>query len=341
MGMMPLLSSRLKIIGAVALLLNITIFLHYFSYDSSWSRTWLSIADYSAGNRTLGFESILVVAPNEFPVELQWRKEGLLKAASYTKLDLQIPVQPNWTDEDTGKLMAKNKELKRGYALSWLGHLNALRVAASKTSSLIVEDDVDWDVSILSQTPPIADGIRKLSGYEPVANETESQSPPYGLRWDLLWLGHCGDSIVFNPEPVSFLDPTVPPFFASWEKTLSPDPQHKRFIHWSAGPICTYAYAVTGKAAQSLIERENEHGTQPYDIWLHILCKNRSLVCITVNPELFHHHEAAGVKHTLNNGITEGENEKEFTDNIWHSARCNSASNGEELVVCMGEDPRP
>lgn len=295
---------------------------------------------------SLQFETILVVAPNEAPEQLHWRRDGLLQAASYTGLNLEIPHQPHWTDADTGKLMAKNKEMGKGYALSWLGHLNALRVAATRHTSLILEDDVDWDIGIRTQMPVIAEAVRNLTGATtptPTPQEEEiSTDPPFGTKWDILWLGHCGDTVVFNPGPIILIDPTVPPYINSWERTVAPDPQHKRYIHWSAGPVCTYAYAVTGQTAKKLLGRQEDHGRQAFDIWLHILCKGGKLRCVTVNPELFHHHEAAGVKDTLNSGAhpEEGLNEREFTDNIWHSARCNSLSSGDSIVTCMGKEPK-
>ncbi|KAF2874583.1 hypothetical protein BDV95DRAFT_336247 [Massariosphaeria phaeospora] len=327
---------------AVAVLLFIIFFLtRNIVHIEYWPLT-LKPFEYGSGNATLGFQEILVVAPREAPEQLHWRKDGLLRAAAYTGLRVEIPRQPIWTDVDTEILMAKNKEMKKGYALSWLGHLNALKVAATRNTSLILEDDADWDIEIREQMPAIAEAIRNLTGYPSEVQVAESmvQDPPYGTGWDVLWLGHCGDSIVFDPPPIVLIDPTVPPYINSWEKVVAPDPQQKRYIHWSAGPICTYAYAITGHAARNILERD-DHGTQAYDIWLHIMCKGRELRCVTVNPELFHHHEAAGVKETLNSGLASGEsNEKEFTDNIWHSARCNSASDGDQLVTCMGKEPK-
>ncbi|OCK76878.1 glycosyltransferase family 25 protein [Lepidopterella palustris CBS 459.81] len=298
--------------------------------------------DLSAGNSTLGFESILVVSPKIIPPGLRWRKDGLLKAAAYTGIDMEVPQQPAWTTKDTWQLMSKNPDLKKGYALSILGHLNALKIAATRTTSLIVEDDVDWDVGLRSQMPRIAEAVRNLTGYSAPLHDNGSTAqayPPYGMEWDVLWLGHCGESIVFDPTPVTLDDPTVPPYYNSWEKIISPDPHHTRYIHQSAGPICTYAYVVTKATALKILNREDA-GTNAYDIWLHIMCKGRELRCISVNPELFHHHELAGEKITLINGHMGESVENEMTDNIWHSARCNSVSKSDKLVTCMGPEPK-
>ncbi|KAJ9668448.1 hypothetical protein H2201_001496 [Coniosporium apollinis] len=296
--------------------------------------------DYGAGNETLGFERILAVAPVEAPPRLAWRKDGFLKAAAYTGLDIQVPTQPKWTDTEIHALMSKNPILKEGLALSWFGHLNALREAATHTTSLILEDDTDWDVEIRSQMPRIAEAVKSLTGYTADSAEGESALPPYGADWDVLWLGHCGDNIVFDPPPIQFNDSTVPPYVNSWEKTISPDPRHTRWVHWATGPICTYAYAVTDTSARKILDRD-DHGSESFDIWLHIRCKGKELRCVTVSPKLFHHHEAAGEKDSLINGKTEEETIKaEMTDNIWHSARCNSVAKSESLVTCMGPKPK-
>ncbi|KAF2798030.1 glycosyltransferase family 25 protein [Melanomma pulvis-pyrius CBS 109.77] len=147
-------SFRAKACVLGALLINIVFLSRYF--HARITRFWTRDAkqpDYSAREETHGFETILVVAPNEASEQLHWRRDDLLQAASYTGLNLDISHQPHWTDVDIGKLMGKNKEMGKGYALSWLGHLNALREAATRRTSLILEDDVDWDIGILTQIP--------------------------------------------------------------------------------------------------------------------------------------------------------------------------------------------
>ena len=83
---------------------------------------------------------------------MHWRKEGLITAANYTGLDLEIPSQREWSDEEIEELkeawLAHNEKFKEGNAYSWLGHLNVLKVAATRTTSLVLEDDADWDVQL-------------------------------------------------------------------------------------------------------------------------------------------------------------------------------------------------
>ena len=171
-----------------------------------------------------------------------------------------------------------------------------------------------------------------------IKHHGDPANPPSGQKWDILWLGHCGDSIPFGDGTVQFQDPTVPPYIHSWEKMLSPNPHHTRWVHKSSGPICTYAYALTHIGVEKILNH-NDHGSNKFDIWLHLRCKSNKFRCITVNPELFHHHEVAGGKDSLINGQTDQVVQGEMTDNIWHSARCNSASKAQEVITYMGPKP--
>ncbi|KAF2813133.1 uncharacterized protein BDZ99DRAFT_517419 [Mytilinidion resinicola] len=339
----PFLNSfRVKCLIAGLLAFNAIFLVRRFHLNDFWTRR---IVDYGAGNATLGFAALLAVAPPTAPPRYRWRKDGLLKAAAYTGLNIQIPVQPVWTDEDTNAIIAKHP-MSKGGAMSWLGHLNALKTAATHATSLILEDDADWDIGIRLEMPIIAEAVRNLTRYKTPVQEPGQPAfhmPPYGTEWDVLWLGHCGENVVYDPKPITFADPTVPPYINSWEGAVSPDPKHTRWIHFSAGPICTYAYAITAEGAKKILTRD-DHGSEGFDIWLHIRCKGQELRCVSVNPELFHHHEIAGEKDSLINGPSEDNKdvvEQEMTDNIWHSARCNSASRSMKLVTCMGPKPSP
>jgi hypothetical protein len=107
--------------------------------------------------------------------------------------------------------MSKNKQLKRGYALSLLGHLNALQEATKRTSTLIMEDDADWDIDIRKQMRTIAGAIRNLTGNAADDIEAESAHTPYGTNWDILWFGYCDDSLPIDGSELSFNNLIVPP----------------------------------------------------------------------------------------------------------------------------------
>lgn len=263
---------------------------------------------------------------------MKWRKEGLLAAANRTGLSIQIPIQPIFKQEDIDALPISSKNKDNAHA--WLGHLTTLAEAGNYASALILEDDADWDVQIRSVMPNIAEAVHYITGARTFRNSRTSDTP-YGTKWDVLWLGHCGENIRFERPLKYFKDPTVPPYYNSWEKNLSPDPHHNRFVHHSSGPICTFAFAVTNEGAKKMLDAPDK-GKESFDIWLHVLCKQEKLRCISINPELFHHHEMPGRKDSLINGLSDKEKvAREMTDNIWHSARCNVNHPDDDLVTCM------
>lgn len=63
-----------------------------------------------------------------------------------------------------------------------------------------MEEDADWDIGLRTQMPRIAEAVRNLTHFE--IDREVSVYPPYGLTWDVLWLGHCGDSILFDRAPI-------------------------------------------------------------------------------------------------------------------------------------------
>jgi hypothetical protein len=108
------------------------------------------------------FGAVIAVSRQQSP-----RRDGLLFAADITGIDISIPAQPVWTDEDIFQLRADDISIiTRGSALAWLGHLNALRafLASDHSTALIIEDDVDWDIRLRTkQIPVTASAFRSLT----------------------------------------------------------------------------------------------------------------------------------------------------------------------------------
>ncbi|KAF2871347.1 hypothetical protein BDV95DRAFT_495105, partial [Massariosphaeria phaeospora] len=229
------------------------------------------------------------------------RREGLLYAADLTGINITIPEQPVWTKDDLdGFKSTERSRISRGSALAWMGHLNALEwfLSTPLDTALILEDDVDWDITLrLSQIPLAAAATRLLfSTNSTRTNLTLSdltpQPPPrsksllfYPLSpfsfnkphspywpptpsWEILYLGHCGDA----PSPAdlsrhpytTYHDASVPPFSALHPVTQSTLTTHHlppstRLIHRSHWPLCTFAYAVTRASARRILA---DYGTE-------------------------------------------------------------------------------
>ncbi|KAI0452494.1 hypothetical protein F5B21DRAFT_483204 [Xylaria acuta] len=290
-------------------------------------------------NATLGFEGIAVVSTG-----WSWRSEGLLDAANFTGLKVDIPNQPEWSPHEVNAFRGLDdvtgEKLGPGETQCWLGHINVWSHAVEHnwTTLLVLEDDVDWDISIKQQLALVAPAIRKIT-----KSTIYSTEQPYGDAWDLLWVGHCGDFI--PPNTISLRDESLPvDLNVKYRENdgrftvLTTEPQ-QRLVHMTATPMCTYAYALTGDAARTLYLYSKNWAfkgviTKDLAHW----CQAGFLKCVTINPELFHHHKKAGML-TSEIAIVEGWPTNvwnvDFTANIKHSARCNSRS--PKLVSCIDE----
>ncbi|MCJ1318438.1 hypothetical protein MMC15_003766 [Xylographa vitiligo] len=331
--------------------------------------------DLSAGNATLGFQAIISVSAENRNDAHAWRQEGLIKAANRTGIIVHIPPQRDVTFKElkdlrdgkvdsNGSFDEESAHPSEGQALAWLAHINTLKniIDSNTTTALIVEDDVDWDTSIRSETLPIASAVRIL---------TNASSPPdlypYGTDWDVLWLGHCGDIYgTASPSSIQFSDPTVLPTNVLrnvWiGATYEAFPNHTRNVHYAGGPMCSFAYAVTLHGAKKLKQWASTTG-EAFDVKMHRGCVDGALTCLTATPEVMHHQRMLGAqslssddmareyeaedseqrnqdaragreKALAGSGVTLG-GHRVFTYNIMHSARCNWDRGDDELMQCL------
>lgn len=257
------------------------------------------------------------------------RRESLLLAANITEIDITIPSQPKWTDDDINALRAeKDSTITRGSALAWLGHLNALRwfLSSNHSTILVLEDDVDWDIHLrTTQIPAAAAAMRRLTSSltEPASplKYLPKQDNYWGINgtWDILYLGHCGDifkssSWSFRVPRVTYDDPTLPPrkemhpYTSKFLESID-IPVGQRMIHQSIFPLCTFGFALTRHAAYRLLHeiaaRESDGGTMAYDVRVLEACRDLGFRCWSANPELFHHMDAESEIASVNTGQEE------------------------------------
>ncbi|KAI9662737.1 MAG: hypothetical protein M1831_002780 [Alyxoria varia] len=289
-----------------------------------------------AANETLGFETILALSTGT-----QWRLSGLRTAADYTGLKIRVPPQP----PISGELLTAFKNLGapphpgEGSALAWMAHMNILRyiIQSEHTTALIIEDDADWDVSLKGQMRHVSDAMRVLlnaweqyapyrqvimaddfktdkngelinNSTERLENETPIEDPkdaPYGLNWDVLWLGNCGDDVTPSVEAPknetmshvqTWTDPTVIRHarYIGWAKnSVKLLPHGTRALVRSHGPVCTFAYAVTKTGARNVLELAGAGSATAYDVKLSGLCRDHKLRCLSVTPEIMHDYKPA------------------------------------------------
>ncbi|QDS70123.1 hypothetical protein FKW77_005398 [Venturia effusa] len=161
-------------------------------------------------------------------------------------------------------------------------------ISSRFSTALIVEDDVDWDVDILSQVQQLSDNIRLFFNVGP------QNASPYGSGWDVLWIGHCGEVAGYVPHvdyPDSHrIDKTN---YTGWAKNFWVDiiPQGDRRVQHAVRPVCTFGYAVTNDSAQEILGFLGQAGGEAFDVGLSRMCTNGYLKCVTVVPQLMVHCE--------------------------------------------------
>jgi Glycosyltransferase family 25 (LPS biosynthesis protein) len=265
-----------------------------------------------------------------------WRTRGLTAAAAYTGLDIEIPVQALPTPEfiqvfrDLGDPKGKHPGL--GQAYNWLAHLDLVKyaIALDLETVLILEDDVDWDVSVKHQMQLISSAAREFTFVD------ERDETPYGRSWDILWIGHSGEPTENHTRRIEYNDPSAPleHQYTGWAKkyfhNLKPG---TRVLQRSVNPVGTIGYALTKRGAKKVAIWAGKGGDEAFDIHLMHGCRTKDLSCLVVTPEVMHHYvpprdfghvsEVAGV-----NGAGSKAEEDDFerlmgsTPNILQSTRC-------------------
>ncbi|KAI1779640.1 hypothetical protein F4818DRAFT_148255 [Hypoxylon cercidicola] len=179
-----------------------------------------------------------------------------------------------------------------GSARAWLAHLDLLKfvIASDLETALVVEDDVDWDVRIKAQTTLVSDNVRAYPGVD------ESDSTPFGINWDVLWLGHCGSSIVDEmPPPRVFAGASrcETELYSGWSKLFLRDRlvEGHRQVQASFLDVCAFGHGVKKRGARKMVSYLSDGADEAFDVALSRYCKEGELKCLVVNPQLFNHYE--------------------------------------------------
>lgn len=178
-------------VGVCALIGVIAVLLLIFSLPQKdvvtiWKEYTAQVSPFEAAkNGTLGFSNIYAITTNT-----TWRVQGIKAAANLTDIDVEF-FYPREIPEDEVQVFrtADGHEIGRGKALAWLAHLDMIQHITDQghETTLIIEDDVDWDVYIREQMFQVSQafGQRKAAVYgkqEPAAAEGDAKYP-YGMEW--------------------------------------------------------------------------------------------------------------------------------------------------------------
>ncbi|KAK7987106.1 glycosyltransferase family 25 protein [Apiospora saccharicola] len=255
-------------------------------------------------NATLGFEKVFVV---NLPDRTD-KRDALSLAGTLTgiKLDWVRALRGVDVPDKALPLGVDRQGWRDGGIGSWRSQMNAIRTMVEEniSSALILEDDADWDVRLKQQLMDIAEGGRLLlnmAKQEPAfqANNlpagrhetapavsdgttvTPQSAPvphsPYGDDWDILWLGHCGETfperipghevVDLNSARYTYYamrdDETMPPL-ANTSSWIGGDLRREpgtRWVHFSGGPTCSAGYALSQAGARKVLHALSVGGT--------------------------------------------------------------------------------
>ena len=141
-------------------------------------------------------------------------------------------------------------------------------IAENVESALIMESDADWDLRIKETLQDVASASKRLLDW-PFDAPPRPGVFPYGDKWDIIWIGHCGAWNHDNYRIYSFNDSSVPPEDFEFAFAGTPkEGQHRqgtRSVFPVGSTTCTTAYAISNAGAVKM-EKEFRQGTDNVDI---------------------------------------------------------------------------
>lgn len=225
------------------------------------------------------------------------RQDARVVSAALTGFKFKIVdgVDGNAVDE---KALPYTMEITRNEVGCWRAHLNVLRdmVQRGVSTALVLEDDIDWDVSLKAQMTQLGYGSRFITD----TPQDVIPHSPYGQGWDLLWVGHCKSN--FSPNnPRRWVIPND--WSAkSWMDYSFGNPDmtqynpHTRVIFETNQGCCTAGYAITLQGAQkALLAFSMNPFNKPIDLGLEEKCwSDDNFKCISTYPSILGYYRPPG-----------------------------------------------
>ncbi|CAI7564208.1 unnamed protein product [Penicillium glandicola] len=283
---------------------------------SPTQQAWSNLHDWdnfdAIRNETLGVQKVFAINLASRPD----KRDNIVLGSSLSNFHVEWidGVTPDGLD-DKAYPYNWNRDTKATEYAARRAHVNGVqRVVQEKlASAIIMEDDVDWDVSIKVQLRSFAHAVRALQLQDTQEVPTQPPHSPYGDNWDILWLGHCGMSCKTDlPFYLTPNDPTIPmphqflplfrdpPVFEGCER-----PDHSRLACAASEGVCSMFYAVSYRGAQRILAAMSVNPTGladgidtggPYDLSLGRMCTHGYLRCFASYPSLTGGFYQAGSK---------------------------------------------
>lgn len=175
------------------------------------------------------------------------------------------------------------------------------------SSAVIMESDVDWDLRIRDSMEGMTGAAKSIAdwpftGYKHSKDLSQDLSP-YGDKWDLMWIGHCGTSADGNGRIYTFNDTSAPDEEHAWDFASRPGEGHRppgtRIVFQMRKTVCTTGYAMSLQGARKF-EKHFREANSPIDLKMWGHCENDpKLACLSVWPQIISMAESkSNIQHT-------------------------------------------
>ena len=163
---------------------------------------------------------------------------------------------------------------------------------------------MDWDMRIKQIMVGVGQGTKAVADWPfdhdgpPQPSETPRHTrdmsiprpSPYGNKWDLIWLGHCGSAANGDGRIFAFNDTSAPDKEHAWVYGPHPtDDQREpgtRIVYHLKETVCTTAYAISNSGARKM-ERAFKEANAPVDTKMWDTCAHdHHLSCLGVFPQV-------------------------------------------------------
>ncbi|KAJ8097689.1 hypothetical protein POJ06DRAFT_259742 [Lipomyces tetrasporus] len=233
----------------------------------------------------------------------------------------------------------------------WRAHVDAWRylLESDFETLLVLEDDVDFDANVHDVFELLSTQMQHNRIRTTPPTEHERKAAPYGLDWDVLYVGQCSDHS--NNDRLDLVhiyeDPNVPSRRDTFSHFVGQLESHgirgrnvgkMRAIAPSWSPVCTMGYAISRKGAERLILDLSYRGiTAAIDIDIIRKLQQGIIRGYTVTPPLFSAWRVDGAKDSDNQGLENDQtalgsgNRRGYSHSLKKSAR-------KEMVKILGLD---
>ncbi|KAK9482271.1 hypothetical protein V1527DRAFT_492891 [Lipomyces starkeyi] len=290
----------------------------------------------TAWNETLGFSKVLYIS---MPYRTD-RQDAMNLLASLSDIKIKL-IEGVDGDSINAKAVPDKADLKASVLGCWRAHADAWRDVIDNNfeTALILEDDIDWDENIHQIFHDLS--LQMQNNKLRLVNPTDHEraTAPYGLDWDVLFLGQCLDQA--HPDHRDLVqiydDPNVPSRKDTQKSFLDQmeslgvngdDVGKKRLLSPAYGPACTMGYAITRKGAQRLLLNLSYLGLRgPVDNDMAWTLQDGKIRGYTVTPPLFTAWRVGGQKDSdnytpnPNEAMAENGNRAGLSQNLKSSAR--------------------